>query len=159
MAYVLVMGGLVLSVCFALGWAVVASGRWLWRRRPGGRQPARKASSRPKPRPRANPKPKSSPKPARQPRSRKTPEAAAKTPREPWRLTRWLARRHSALPLALLMALLYGFTRLAEYGMTHRPQEAPGGFHDLVSWLGWLAAGLGVLALLSLLAQWRCREA
>ncbi|WP_283241832.1 hypothetical protein [Halomonas sp. PGE1] len=42
--------------------------------------------------------------------------------------------------------------------MTQRPLSPPAGYHRLVDGLGWLAAGLLALALMNLLARWRCRE-
>ncbi|MCL7938905.1 hypothetical protein M8009_01125 [Halomonas sp. ATCH28] len=147
MAYLLVMGGLALSVFFTLGWGLVRATRWLAGRLPGaGRKPPRRAPRRAPNRPRAAPKPR-----ARKPEARKAPS-------EPWRLTRWLARRRSPLPLGLLALLLYAGSRLAEYGMAFRPQAAPGEFHGLVSSLGWVAAALLALAGVNLLALWRCRR-
>ena len=151
MAYILVMGGLALSVSFTLGWILVRSGRWAWQRVTGG------GGSR-KPRPRARKAP------ARQasPRSRPTPAArkskAATPPREPWRLTRGLAALRGTRPLTLLVLLLYGLTRLAEFGMTQRPQAAPAAYHTLVTGLGWACAAMLALAVLHLLAVWRCRR-
>ncbi|MFY0990182.1 hypothetical protein [Halomonas sp. C05BenzN] len=150
MAYFLVMGGLALSVFFTFGWLLLRTGQWLARGLPGGgargrKRPARKAPAR---------------KPARAPAKASRPKAATRkpaAPRAPWRLTRWLARRRFALPLSLLALLLYGFTRLAEYGMAFRPQEVPGAYHALVATLGWIAAVLLALALINLLAAWRCR--
>lgn len=151
MAYVLVMGGLALSVSFTLGWVLWRSALGLWglvagtpargRGKPRGASRAKKA---PAPRRAA---------PARQPAARKQKETV---PSEPWGLTFWFARRYSAPPLAFLAVLLYGVTRLVEFGMTRRPQSPPAGYHDLVNVLGWLAAGLLALALLNLLARWRC---
>jgi len=154
MAYLLVMGGLALSVFFTLGWCLVCATRWLVGRLPGagGQSPgrARRAPTRPRAKPRAKP-PSKSPSTAR----KATP---AKTPSEPWGLTQWLARQRSPLPLGLLMLLLYGGSRLAEYGMAFRPQAAPGAYHGLVSTLGWVAAVLLILACMNLLAVWRCRR-
>src|SRR5690554_4058399 len=127
MAYVLVMGGLALSVSFTLGWVLWRSALGLWGLVAGTA--------------------------ARQPAARKQKETV---PSEPWGLTFWFARRYSAPPLAFLAVLLYGVTRLVEFGMTRRPQSPPAGYHDLVNVLGWLAAGLLALALLNLLARWRC---
>ncbi|MDX1466270.1 MAG: hypothetical protein R3215_11265 [Halomonas sp.] len=170
MTYLLVMGGLALSVCFTLGWGMVGMVRWLGRRLPGGggagaRQPARRApkrskaasSSKASPRTSARTPAKASTKGATESASRAS-RRAAKAPSEPWPLTRWLARRRSSLPLGLLALLLYGGSRLAEYGMAFRPHEAPGEYHRLVEVLGWTAAGLLALAAVSLLAAWRCRE-
>ncbi len=147
MAYLLVMGGLALSVCFTLGWGLVCATRWLAGRLPGaGRKPPRRAARRAPNRPRAAPK------------SRARKAAPARGPSEPWRLTRWLAQWRSPLPLGLLALLLYGGSRLAEYGMAFRPQAAPGEFHGLVSSLGWVAAALLILGCMNLLALWRCRR-
>jgi hypothetical protein len=146
MAYLLVMGALALSVCFTLGWGLVSATRWLAGRLPGaGRRPPRRASRR-------SP---ASAKATAKTRARKP--AASKPPSQPWRLTRWLARRRFARPLTLLTVPLYALTRLVEYGMTLRPQSVPVAYHDLVTALGWVAAGLLSLALINLLASWRCR--
>ncbi|WP_416140549.1 hypothetical protein ACM26W_09305 [Halomonas sp. HK25] len=154
MAYVLVMGGLALSVSFTLGWVLWRAARWAWELVAG--PPARRRVQPTKPRARKAPAPRkvaaqSAPKPAAKP-------AAKPTPREPWALTRWLARRHSALPLASLALILYGLTRVVEFGMTQRPLSPPAGYHSLVDALGWAAAALLALALLNLMARWRCRE-
>lgn len=151
MAYMLVMGGLALSVFFTLGWGLVFTIRWLARRLPGaGRQPAGRKTRRAPARPTT---------PSRS-RTRKTSSAKApsKAPAQPWGLTRWLAGWRSPLPLGLLTLLLYGGSRLAEYGMAFRPQAAPGEFHVMVSALGWAAAALLMLASMNLLALWRCRR-
>ncbi|HSH58013.1 MAG TPA: hypothetical protein VK965_08715 [Halomonas sp.] len=162
MAYVLVMGGLALSVSFTLGWALwrlvrVALG-WL-----GGGSPS--GATRVKPRAR---KP-AAKKPAKAPAGKATASRAAtprkaaakppaKLPREPWGLTRWLAANRSLLPLASLALMLYAFGRLVVFGLQHRPVEAPASFAQVVMVIGWTAAVLLGLALLSLLARWRCRE-
>ncbi|APE29504.1 hypothetical protein BOX17_00130 [Halomonas aestuarii] len=163
MAYLLVMGGLALSVFFSLGWVLVSVARWAGRRLPGGRgasprQKARRAPNRPKAAAKSAPKAsaKATPKAAKE--SSRATKAKPKAPSEPWRLTRWLARRRSSLPLGLLALLLYGGSRLAEYGMAFRPHEAPGEFHRLVSSLGWASAVLLTVAAVNLLAAWRCRE-
>lgn len=146
MAYFLVMGSLALSVVFSLGWVLVRSGQWLSGRLSGGgkakrtRRPARRTPAK---------------KPARAPSARA--RAGGKTRAEPWRLTRWLAAWRFALPLSLLTALLYGFTRLAEYGMAARPHDAPGAYHELVAFLGWSTAVLVGLAVIQQLASRRCR--
>lgn len=170
MTYLLVMGGLVLSVCFTLGWGLVGTGRWLARRLPGGRgagkqRPVRRTATRTKapakPASRASSKASSNSSTRNATRGANgaaSRRRAAKAPAEPWRLTRWLARRRASLPLGLLALLLYGGSRLAEYGMTLRPREAPGEFHRLVEVLGYGAAGLLALAAVSLLAAWRCRR-
>lgn len=153
MAYLLVMGALGLSVCFTLGWGLVRGSRWLVGHLPGaGRKPTRRSARRAPGRPKAPSRPKTAP------RTRTRKAATAKAPTEPWRLTRWLARRRSPLPLGLLVLLLYAGSRLAEYGMTFRPQAAPGEFHGLVSTLGWVAAVLLALAGMNLLALWRCHR-
>jgi hypothetical protein len=152
MAYVLVMGGLALSVSFTLGWALWRSLRWLLRQVAG--PPAR---GRVTPRSRKAPAPRKAAA-ARKPAARKaSSKPAAKLPREPWGLTRWLSRRRSALPLCSLALLLYGLTRVVEFGMTQRPLSPPAGYHSLVNGLGWAAAVLLAMALLNLLARWRCR--
>lgn len=153
MAYFLVMGGLALSASFTLGWVVWRSLRWLLSRLPGRRstrQPVksrqRKAAKRAKPPANAASRRQASAKPATRPR------------REPSRVTRWLAGRHAALPLALVASLSYLVARLAEYGLTFRPPHAaPGGYHAIVIGLGWLAAALLCLAVIQRLAAWRCR--
>ncbi len=154
MAYVLVMGGLALSVSFTLGWLVWRSARGLRGLLAGsaarGKAPPRASRGKKAQAPRRATS-------ARKPAARKAAGKPAKNASaEPWGLTRWLARRHSALPLFLLAGLLYGTTRLVEFGMTRRPQSPPAGYHDLVNALGWLAAGLLALALLNLMARWRC---
>lgn len=152
MAYVLVMGGLALSVSFTLGWALWRLGRVALRWLGGGTLRGR---SKVKPKPRQG---------ASRTRTTRTPargKAAATQPanasKSPWALTRWLAGRHSLLPLATLALMLYATGRLVTFGLDHRPVEAPGGFDGLVEGLGWIAATLIGLALLSLLARWRCR--
>ncbi|TDO13973.1 MULTISPECIES: hypothetical protein [Halomonas] len=147
MAYLLVMGALALSVFFTLGWCLARAAHWLARRLPGRActpptRAARRAPNRPKVSPRS--------------RARKAASNKASAP--PWCLTHWLARRRSPLPLGLLALLLYAGSRLAEYGMTFRPQVAPGAFHGLVTTLGWAAAALLTLAGMNLLALWRCRR-
>lgn len=148
MLYVLVMGGLALSVCFTLGWLLVRGGQWLWRRRPGGggppRRQTRKAATQP------------ARKPALKPR-RPAKSAKSTGPVEPWGLTRWLAGRRSLLPLTLLALVLYGFARLAEHGLSERSHEVPQAYHALVVGLGWGAVTLSTLTALMLLAVWRCR--
>ncbi|MBB3140664.1 hypothetical protein [Halomonas organivorans] len=140
MAYFLVMGGLALAVCFTLGWGLWRIGRWafgrLARRRPsGGRRPARTRQRRDAAKGRAS-----------------------STPSSPWRLTQALSRLRGAWPLALVAWLLYGGTRLAAHGMAARPRQAPGAFLHLVDILGWGAIGLLAMAILGLLATWRCRS-
>ncbi|MGE4534362.1 hypothetical protein [Halomonas sp.] len=159
MAYVLVMGGLALSVSFTLGWALWRLGRVALRWLSGGTLSGRSKVT-PKPRQRgasrsAAPKAPAKAKPASS-RSARTAKAA-KPPKEPWGLTRWLAGRHSLLPLASLSLMLYALGRIVAFGLDHRPVEAPSGFAGLVDGLGWGAAILLGLAVLSLLARWRCR--
>ncbi|SFT64692.1 hypothetical protein [Halomonas saccharevitans] len=166
MTYLLVMGGLALSVCFTLGWGLIGMGRWLGRRLRGGgssssRQKRRRAPNRPRAAPKTSAKapPKATNKATNKAKTKASPQGGSpKAPSEPWRLTSWLARRRSSLPLGLLTLLLYGGSRLAEYGMAFRPGDAPGEFHRLVEVLGWIAAGLLTLATVSLLAAWRCRR-
>lgn len=168
MAYVLVMGGLALSVSFTLGWALwrlvrVALG-WLGggspsgatkvkpkARKPAARKPARKASAN------ESSATESSTGRAATPRKAAA-RKAARPPREPWGLTRGLAANRSLLPLASLALMLYAFGRLVVFGLQHRPVEAPASFAQVVMVLGWAAAVLVGLALLSLLARWRCRD-
>ncbi|MFC2992089.1 MULTISPECIES: hypothetical protein [Halomonas] len=153
MAYVLVMGGLALSVSFTLGWMLWRALRWAWSL---VARPSVRGGATPRPRARKAPAPR---KTAAKPASRPAAKPAAKTtPREPWALTHWLADRHSALPLASLALLLYGLTRVVEFGMTRRPLSPPAGYHTLVDVLGWAAAVLVTLTLMNLLARWRCRK-
>ncbi len=153
MAYVLVMGGLALSVSFTLGWALWRLGRaalrWL-----GGGPATGKSKVKPRARKPAARKPAASK--AATPR-KTTARQPAKTPSEPWGLTRWLAARHSLLPLASLALMLYALGRIVVFGLQHRPVEAPASFAQVVDVVGWTAAVLLGLALLSLLARWRCR--
>ncbi|ATJ82992.1 hypothetical protein [Halomonas beimenensis] len=138
MTYFLVMGGLALSVCLTLGWALWRAGRWLF-----GRLAPRRASPS-----RAAAKPR-----------RGAGAARRSAPSRAWRLTRTLAHLGGAWPLALLALLLYGGTRLAAHGMAARPHEAPDAFHRLVEALGWGTAGLAGLAGVGLSAAWRSRRA
>ncbi|HSP58038.1 MAG TPA: hypothetical protein VLO12_07040 [Halomonas sp.] len=160
MAYFMVMGGLLLSVSFTLGWIAWRSGQWAL-----GRLPASKSAGRRKRRPKRQASPrkaaaskasaaKVTPRKPAAPRARKPAK-----PAEPWGLTVWLSRCRFAVPLSLLASLLYGFTRLAQFGMTQRPGEVPVGYHGLVSVLGWVAVGLLGLAAINLLARWRCHRA
>ncbi|ERS91226.1 hypothetical protein [Halomonas sp. PBN3] len=154
MAYVLVMGGLALSVSFTLGWALWRLGRaalrWL-----GGGPATGKSKVKPRARKPAARKPAASK--AATPR-KTTARQSAKTPSVPWALTRWLAARHSLLPLASLALMLYALGRIVMFGLQHRPVEAPASFAQVVDVVGWTAAVLLGLALLSLLARWRCRD-
>lgn len=149
MAYFVVMGSLALSVVFSLGWLLVRSGQWMTNRVSSGGK-ARRTRRAPAKTPRRAP--------ASRARADSAPRSKAKTKVKaaPWPLTRWLADRRFALPLSLLAALLYGMTRLAEYGMAARPHEAPGAYHELVAFLGWSTAVLAGLAVIQLLASWRC---
>jgi len=162
MAYLLVMGSVLLSIGVCAGWALWSVGRWcVARLSPQG-------SSRRTPTPRkrtASRQQKPAAKTASRTASKTTtkPSAAskAKAPRQPtppWALTRVLARRRSALPLGLLVALLFGGARLAEVGMRARPHDVPVGYHHLVAVLGWTALGLLALALLCGFANWRLRR-
>ncbi|SFU88731.1 hypothetical protein [Halomonas korlensis] len=170
MAYFMVMGGLLLSVSFTFGWILWRSGQWALGRLPGSKSAARR-KQRPK-RP-ATPK-KATPRkaPASKAAASKATSAKAKPrkpaatrarkpakPAEPWGLTVWLSHWRFAVPLSLLASLLYGLTRLAQFGMTQRPSEVPAGYHALVSVLGWAAVGLLGLAAINLLARWRCYRA
>ncbi len=155
MAYFVVMGSLALSVVFSLGWLLVRSGQWLSGRVSGGgkaRRPRRAPAKTPR-RP-----PASRARAGAATRSKAQVKAQIKTESAPWPLTRWLAAWRFALPLSLLAALLYGLTRLAEFGMAARPQEAPGAYHELVGFLGWSTAVLVGLAVIQQLASWRCRR-
>lgn len=162
MAYFMVMGGLLLSVSFTLGWIVWRSGQWAL-----GRLPGSKSAARRKQRPKRQTSPrKDMPRKASASKAtaaKATPGKPAATrvrqPAEPWGLTVWLSRWRFAVPLSLLALLLYGFTRLAQFGMTQRPSEVPVGYHGLVSVLGWAAVGLLGLAAINLLARWRCHRA
>lgn len=153
MTYFLVMGSLVLSVLFTLGWALSRLLRWITGSLPGGsgkarRKPVKRGASR-----QANVA-----KASRSAGTRSKAKAGAKPPSEPWRLTRRLAEWRSSTALALVTALIYLVARLAEHGMSFRPPHSvPSGFTSLVAGLGWLAAGLILLALLHRLAIWRCR--
>ncbi|MDR5865633.1 hypothetical protein [Halomonas koreensis] len=131
MTYFLVMGGLMVSLCFTLGWGLWRIGCWalgrLSPRAAGARRPRRRAARRP-------------------------------APSGPAAPTRALARLQGILPLALVTLLLYGGVRLAAHGMDARPRAAPGGFQALVDAVGWGAAGLTGLAAIGGLAAWRCRR-
>lgn len=169
MAYVLVVGGLALSVSFTLGWALwrlvrVALG-WVGGGPPSGatkiKPRARKSQPR-KPQPKqSQPKKPASKAPAAKaeaPRRAPAREPAAKSASEPWGLTRWLAASRTFLPLTSLALMLYALGRLVGFGLQHRPAQAPASFGQAVTGLGWAAAILGGLALLALLARWRCRD-
>ncbi|MAY72532.1 MAG: hypothetical protein CME82_13890 [Halomonas sp.] len=175
MAYLLVMGSVLLSIGVCLGWACWSLGRWtLGRLLPGGRQPSGAATQKTKPRPRARSrsdaptkaankapskaqaKPESGPAPKATRGKAATAKASRnKEPTPPWALTRGLSRCGSALPLGLLMALIYGVVRLAEKGMAARAESTPEGYHQLVSVLGVTAVALLALALVSWFCRWR----
>ncbi|MBS9402434.1 hypothetical protein KG088_02210 [Halomonas sp. TRM85114] len=151
-----------LSVSFTLGWIVWRSGQWALGRMPGSKRVARR-KQRPVTPKKAVPRKaaaskataaKATPRKPAAPRARKPAK-----PAEPWGLTVWLSHWRFAVPLSLLASLLYGFTRLAQFGMTQRPSEVPAGYHGLVSVLGWAAVGLLGLAAINLLARWRCYRA
>lgn len=153
MAYFVVMGGLALSVFFTLGWLLVRSGQWLSGRVAGSGK-ARRPRRAPAKTPRRAPASRARADSALQSKAQGKAQVKVKAP--PWPLTRWLAARRFALPLSLLAALLYGMTRLAEYGLASRPHEAPGAYHELVTYLGWSTAILVGLAVIQQLASWRC---
>ncbi|MDR5858532.1 hypothetical protein FZZ93_04435 [Halomonas eurihalina] len=157
MAYFLVMGGLALSLCLLVGWSLWRVLRWLGRRVGAsgkGRKTARaKRPAKSRAETRSMKKDETS---ARATTSRRS-TARQATPRGPWRLTRGLAPLASTWPLALVAGLLYGGTRLAEYGMGARPHTAPAAYHRLVEALGWGAIGLIGVAVVGLVASWRCR--
>ncbi|WP_162622985.1 hypothetical protein [Billgrantia lactosivorans] len=152
MTYLLVMGSLALSVLFTLGWALSRLLRWLASGLPVGsgkarRKPARRSGAS---------RQAATAKASRG--SRAKPKAGHKPPREPWRITRRLAEWRSSTALALVAAPTYLVARLVEHGMSYRPPHSvPSGFTSLVIGLGWLAAGLILLALVHRLAAWRCR--
>lgn len=174
MAYVLVMGGLALSVSFTLGWALwrlvrVALG-WVGGASPSGATKVKPRARKPQPRKPQSKKPQSR-KPASKASASKAPaakaeasrraparEPAAKSASEPWALTRWLAANRTFLPLTSLALMLYALGRLVGFGLQHRPAQVPASFGQAVTGLGWAAAILGGLALLALLARWRCRD-
>ncbi|MFQ3787572.1 hypothetical protein [Halomonas sp. A29] len=154
MTYFLVMGSLVLSVLFTLGWALSRLLRWMAGGLPSGgkakRKPARRSGAT---RQASAAKVRSS-----SAGTRGKAKAGAKPQGEPWRITRLLAEWHSSTALALVAAPTYLVARLAEHGIGFRPPHTvPSGFTALVAGLGWLAAGLILLALLHRLAVWRCR--
>ncbi|KGE77151.1 hypothetical protein CVH10_01970 [Halomonas sp. ND22Bw] len=169
------MGGLALTVCFTFGWIVWRMLRWafarLGRRAPAGRkkktaarvskgrQAAAKASARASS--------KATPRDKEKAPSRRDAAAAGKDaarrdnkaePSPPWRLTMALAPLRGAWPLAVLLAALYGGGRLVAHGMVARPQHAPDAFRQLVEAVGWGAMALVGVALVGLLASWRCRR-
>lgn len=157
MTYLLVMGGVMLSVLFTLGWLLFRLLRLAGGALPGGRRSSvrKPAKGRAKA---ARPAAKSKGKAAAN-KAASTRAAPAKlTEKPPWRLTQRLAQWHAALPLALVLSLIYLAARLAEHGMSFRPPHTvPGGYQVLVAGLGWLAALLIGLALVQRVAMWRCR--
>lgn len=160
MAYLLVMGSVLLSIGVCLGWACWSLGRWtLGRLMPGSRQSSGTATRKAKPRAKAPTKAQAkAPTKTRatsEPRGARNKPASDKAPGPPWALTRGLARWGSALPLGLLMALVYGVVRLAEKGMAARAESTPEGYHQLVSVLGVTAVTLLALALVSWFCRWR----
>ncbi|WP_163574698.1 hypothetical protein [Halomonas faecis] len=150
MTYFLIMGGLVASASFTLGWVLWRGTLWGLSRLSGGKsRGAARGGRRPASR-RARPASSR----ARSPK----PSQRASASRSPGRFIGWLAARRATLPLAVVASLTYLVTRLAEYGLQFRPpHEPPSGYQSILFWLGWLAAGLMVAALLQRLAAWRCR--
>ncbi|WP_069383601.1 hypothetical protein [Halomonas caseinilytica] len=158
MAYFLVMGGLALSLCMLIGWPLWRMLCWLGRRLGvrGRDQDRARAKRSAKPRAKAATKEQKPSRATTASHRRSTSRQA--TPRSgPWWLTRALAPLGSAWPLAVVAALLYGGTRLAEYGMGARPHDAPAAYHRLVEALGWGTAALIGMSVLGLVASWRCR--
>ncbi|GKW49739.1 hypothetical protein [Halomonas sp. NCCP-2165] len=139
MLYFLIMGGLLFSVLFSVGWVLYRTGRWAF----GGRVLRRTAS---KPRQRAGTGAKRTATRDKRPRLARPPGA----------LARFLARLGSIWALTLLALLLYGGLKLAEHGMAASPRTPPAGFHELVAALGWLALALASLSVLVVAARWRC---
>ncbi|QOR39093.1 hypothetical protein HNO52_11630 [Billgrantia diversa] len=159
MTYLLVMGSVALSVLFTLGWAFsrllrwVASGFPLRSGKSAGK--ARGATSRRGGKTQKTAAAKCAPRSSAKPKAAKS---VAKPPSEPWRITQRLATWHSSTALALVAAPTYLVARFAEHGIGFRPPRTlPSGFNALISGLGWLAAGLILLALIHRLAVWRCR--
>ncbi|MCE8014957.1 hypothetical protein HOP62_02565 [Halomonas sp. MCCC 1A17488] len=158
MTYLLVMGSVALSVLFTLGWAFSRLLRWLAAGLPlgggkAGRKPAKRSGAT-----RQAGAAKASRSANAGSRRKAKAKAGAKPPSEPWALTRRLAEWRSSIAMALVAAPTYLVARLVEHGMSFRPpHNVPSGFTTLVIVLGWLAAGLILLALLHRLAVWRCR--
>lgn len=156
MTYFLVMGSLVLSVLFTLGWALSRLLRWVAGGLPGGsgkakRKPARRSGATRQAQAAKGTRSSNT-------SSKSKAQAVAKPSSEPWRITRRLAKWHSSTALALVVAPSYLVARLVEHGMSFRPPHTvPDGFTSLVVGLGWLAAGLILCALIHRLAVWRCR--
>jgi hypothetical protein len=161
MTYFLVMGSLALSVLFTLGWALSRLLRWVASglslgagkgsarsRRSSGRGGRAAKTAKSNARTRAGAKS----------AAKAGATAKAKPAGEPWRITQRLAEWRSSTALALVAAFTYLVARLAEHGMSYRPPHTlPSGFDTLLLGLGWLSAGLILIALLHRLAVWRCR--
>ncbi|MBA2778980.1 hypothetical protein [Billgrantia kenyensis] len=161
MTYFLVMGSLALSVLFTFGWALSRLLRWAASgfslgggAARGGRKGGRRSgATRSAGKAKAG---KAKTGTAKVSASRS--KASAKPTSEPWRITRLIAEWRSSVALALVASLIYLVARLAEYGISYRPPHTlPSGFDTLLIGLGWLSAGLILLALLQRLAAWRCR--
>ncbi|WP_156821554.1 hypothetical protein [Halomonas smyrnensis] len=175
MAYFLVMGGLALTVCVTFGWAVWRMLRWacarLGRSTPSGgrrktaaraskgRRGAAKSTSRASSK---APSRETEKAPSRRDAAAAGNDAARRDkkaePSPPWRLTMALAPLQGTWPLAVLLGVLYGGGRLVDHGMVARPQHAPDAFRQLVEAVGWGAMALVGVALVGLLASWRCRR-
>ncbi|ALM52757.1 hypothetical protein [Halomonas huangheensis] len=154
MAYMLVMGSVLLSVVVCLGWASWALGRWCLTRLSPPQSSSRKAPSRKTP----TPKPRQSAARRKQtatPASRSTRRKEPSEPAPPGGLTHLLASCRAALPLGLLILFLYGGARLAEVGMQSSHKAVPDSYHQAVWVLGWAALGILLLAVVALLATWR----
>lgn len=153
MTYFLVMGSVALSILFTLGWIVSRLVRWIAAGFPlGAKSKTGRAGRKPAARQTRAAKPAA--------KARAKPAAARQGPATPWGITRRLARWHGITPFAVVAAFLYLAVRLVEHGMNFRPPHAlPEGFTTLISYLGWLAAGLILLSLLHNLAKWRCHRA
>lgn len=166
MAYLLVMGSVMLSIVVCLGWAAWALGRWCIQRLTPAHTP-RTAKSRVSPSKKVTPKPRASAakrtsstaKPARasaKASDKAKPIKVEKVPLAPPNLlTRFLAKCRSTLPLGLFALFLFGVIKLAQIGMQARSEDVPAGYHQLVTVVGWAAVVLLVLAVLSFLALWR----
>lgn len=157
MAYMLVMGSVLLSVVVCLGWASWALGRWCWMRLSPPQASPRKASSRktPTPKPRQSAARKKQTTSRADTVSRSSRRKEPSEPAPPGGLTRLLASCRAALPLGLLILFLYGGARLAEVGMQSSQKAVPESYHQAVWVLGWAALGILLLAALALLATWR----
>ncbi|WP_417330879.1 hypothetical protein [Halomonas cupida] len=156
MAWMLVMGSVMLSVVVCLGWAGWALGRWCLGRLNTSSAPPKKSTSRRTPTPsKRQPTARRKTSSTRSSTSRSTAGKADAEPSPPWGLTRLLASCRAALPLGLLVLFLFGGARLAEVGMQSSSQSVPDGYHKVVAVLGWTASLTLLLAVLSLLASWR----